>query len=367
LSLFRQESCREVLRLVQEDLRADLALAVRETVPVKSAITQARDRLGVTPLQTLYEQLVTPQATPQTRGAWYKRWRLVALDGTLLATPDSASNTATFGYSNSKHGPSAFPLARLVTLVEVGTHTLFAASLGAYRDAETTLAFPLIERAVTAEMLLLADRNFYSHARWQQAAATGAALLWRVKSTLTLPVEALLPDGSYLTTVGRTSAQHPGIRVRVICYRLAGSAEVYRLLTNLLDPQEAPADDLARLYHERWDHEGTLDELKAHLCGTRRLRSETPDLVKQEIYGLLLAHYAVRAVMHTAALEADEDPDRLSFTHTLCVLRRKLPQLAALPPSAVVPLVGKGPRRSATGTGLVEPGARCAPRRATTH
>jgi hypothetical protein len=355
LALFMQDSCREVLRRVQADLRGAVDLAVAPTVAGKAAITQARTKLGPTALQTLYERLVTPRATPETRGAWYHHWRIVSFDGTTLATPNSTSNAAAFGHSGSKHGPSAFPLASLVTLVEAGTHVIFGAAVGAWRDAETTLARQLLPR-LTPEMLLLVDRFYYGHAFWQEAAATGAALLWRVKKNLTLPVEQRLPDGSYLSTTNPPHGEAHGHRVRVIEYQLTGKRTVYRLITNLLDPTLAPAHEVAALYHERWEHEGTLKELKTHLRGGAevRLRSESADLVHQEIYGLLLAHYAVRSVMHDAAREADEDPDRLSFIHTVRVLRRKLPQLAALPPSALVALVGGGAHRSVAGARLLQ-------------
>lgn len=355
LAFFLQESCREVLRLVQEDLRDTVALAVQPNVAGKSAITQARAKLGLAAVQRLYERAVTPRATPATRGAWYRGWRTVSLDGTTLATPNSTSNAVAFGYSGSKHGPSAFPLARLVNLVETGTHIIFGTVLGAWRDAEPTLARHLLP-LLTPEMLLLADRNFYSHTLWQEAAATGAALVWRVKKNLTLPVEERLPDGSYLSTTPTPKGETQGHRVRVIEYQLHGKALVYRLLTNLLDPAEAPAHELAALYQERWEHEGTLKEFKTHLRGGAevRLRSESADLVRQEIYGLLLAHYAVRYVMHEAAREGEDDPDTLSFLHTVRVLRRKLPQLAALPPSAVVELVGHRSHRSAAGTRVLQ-------------
>jgi hypothetical protein len=341
LAFFLQDSCREVVRLVGEDLRGAVELAVRDAPPAKSAITQARTRLGPDALKMLYERLVTPRATPATRGAWYRRWRVVTIDGTTLATPNSESNAAAFGHSGSKHGPSAFPLVSLVTLVEAGTHIIFRAAIGAWRESEAAHARTLL-RALTPEMLLLADRYYYGHALWQQALDSGAALVWRVKGNLKLPVEQRLPDGSYLSTTTPPKGEDHGHRVRVIEYKLKGKRTVYRLITNLLDPAEAPAHEIADLYHQRWEHENTLDEFKTHLRGGAavRLRSESAELVRQEIYGLLLAHYAVRSVMHEAALEAGEDPDRLSFIHTVRVLRRKLPQLAALPPCAVVRLVG---------------------------
>ena len=190
-------------------------------------------------------------------------------------------------------------------------------------------------------MLCLADRQFFGHALWQAASATGADLLWRGKHNLRLPREAALPDGSYLTTVFPSDKDRRhgtnGTRVRVVEYRLegvAGAEPLYRLLTTILDPARAPAAELAALYHERWEIEGALAELKTQLRGARAaLRSKTPELARQEVWGLLLAHFAVRGLMHEAALKADEDPDRLSFSHAVRVVRRKVPLFAALSPS----------------------------------
>jgi len=190
-------------------------------------------------------------------------------------------------------------------------------------------------------MLCLADRQFFGYALWQAAAATGADLLWRVKGNLRLPRATVLADGSYLSTVypSEKDRRHAtnGIQVRVVEYRLQGVADaepLYRLVTTILDPAQAPAADLAALYHERWEIEGALAELKTHLRGAQVvLRSKTPDLVRQEFWGLLLAHFAVRGLMHEAALRADEDPDRLSFLHAVRVVRRKLPLFAAFSPS----------------------------------
>lgn len=217
-------------------------------------------------------------------------------------------------------------------------------------------------------MLVLADRFYYGHAFWQEALDTGVSLVFRVTKNLTLPVEQRLPDGSYLSTTPPPTGVAQGHRVRVIELQLKGHQQIDRLITNILDHTLAPADELAALFHERWEHESTLDELKPHLRGGEdvRLRSETADLVRQEIYGLL-AHYAVRSVMHAAALEAGEDPDRLSFIHTVRVLRRKLPQLAALPPSAVVSLVGGRSHRGRARARLLQSRAECAPRGAATH
>ena len=250
------------------------------------------------------------------------------------------ANRAGFGLPGASRGESAFPQLRFVALVENGTHVLFGARLGRFADGETTLAYGALA-ALRPGMLCLADRQFFGHALWQAAAATGADLLWRGKHNLRLPREAALADGSYLTTIYPSDKDRRhrtgGVRVRVVEYRLEGVAEaepLYRLLTTILEPARAPAAELAALYHERWEIEGAFAELKTRLRGARAvLRSKTPELVRQEVWGLLLAHFAVRGLMHEAALRADEDPDRLSFSHAVRVVRRKVPLFAALPPS----------------------------------
>lgn len=339
---------REVLRWLQQGMGALWgAAAVPAHLAGKAAISMARTRLGWEVLRDLYAACVRPLATRRTRGAWYRGRRLVAFDGTVVATPDTPSNTAAFGKTGSKEGPSAFPFLRVVGLVEVGTHAVLAAIIGAWRDAEIPLAEALLPH-LRAGMLCLLDRGFVGYPFWQQVTATGADLLGRLRANMRLPVEQRLADGSYLSTLypsprERAQGTH-GVRVRVIEYTLPhvpDAEPVYRLGTTLLDPAVAPAAELAALYHERWEHESVLDEVKTHLRGGSAvvLRSQTADLVRQEVYGLLLAHYAVRGVMHEAALQVDEDPDRISFTHTVRVLRRTLPEAAALPPSAVVALV----------------------------
>src|SRR3954452_14245118 len=338
LALYAGSGTREVLRCLLERLRWLWgAEAVR--VAGKSGISQVRTRLGEAPLRRLYERLVRPVATPATKGAWYREWRLVSLDGSCLDVADTAENEAAFGRPGAGRGESAFPQVRFVALVENGTHGLFGARLGSFADGETTLAHDALT-ALRPGMLCPADRQFFGHALWREA-ATGADLLWRVKRDLRLPREARLTDGSYLTTIypGEKDRRHgtDGVRVRVVEYRLEGVADaepLYRLVTTVLDPAAAPAADLAALYHERWEIEGALAELKTRLRGARAvLRSKAPALVRQEFWGLLLAHFAVRGLMHEAALRADEDPDRLSFLHAVRVVRRKLPLFVALSPS----------------------------------
>ena len=339
LALYMGSGTREVLRCLLEGLRW-LWGAEAVKVAGKSGISQARSRLGEAPLRRLYEELVQPVATRASKGAWYRDWRLVSLDGSCLDLADTEANRATFGGPGASRGESAFPQLRFVALVENGTHVLFGARLGRYAEGETTLAQAVLA-ALRPGMLCLADRQFFGHALWQAATATGADLLWRGKHNLRLPRETVLADGSYLTTIYPSDKDRrhraSGIRVRVVEYRLegvAGAEPLYRLLTTILDPARAPAVELAALYHERWEIEGALAELKTQLRGARVvLRSKTPELVRQEVWGLLLAHFAVRGLMHEAALRADEDPDRLSFLHAVRVIRRKLPLFAALSPS----------------------------------
>jgi hypothetical protein len=339
LALYMQSSTREVLRCLLEGVQWLRGPSATVKVAGKSGISKARTRVGWQPLQQLHDQLVHPIAIPATKGAWYRRWRLVSLDGSTLDVADEAANAQAFGRPAASRGATAFPQLRFVALVENGTHVLFGTRCGPYAVGETTLAAEVLA-GLHPGMLCLADRLFFGYALWTQAAATGAALLWRGKQNLRLPCEQRLPDGSYLSRIypSEQDRRHgrQGVGVRVVEYQLAGvpgAEPVYRLLTTILDPAAAPAADLAALYHERWEIETAFDELKTHLRGARIvLRSKTPDLVRQEFYGLLLAHFAVRGLMHEAALTAGEDPDRLSFLHTVRVIRRKLAGFVALPP-----------------------------------
>jgi transposase IS4-like protein/DDE family transposase len=341
LALYMQASYREVLRCLLEGLQWMAGPAASLKITGKSGISQARTRLGWVALKTLYDQLVTPIASPQTRGAWYRTWRVVTLDGTTFDVADTRENVRAFGRPGATRGTSAYPQLRVVALVENGTHVLFGTTLGAYHDGETTLARQTLP-ALRAGMLCLADRLFFSWALWHAAQATGAELVWRIKHNLRLPRETTLPDGSYLSTIYPSQRdqrqRRNGATVRVIDYTLPGVPDaepIYRLVTTIQDPTAAPAAELAALYHERWEIETALDELKTHLRGAKVvLRSKTPDLVRQECYGLLLAHFAIRGLMHEAAVKADTDPDQLSFVHAVRVIRRHLSRAVAIPPSA---------------------------------
>jgi hypothetical protein len=340
LALYMQSSYREVLRCLLEGIKWLLGPGATLKAAGKSGISQARTRLGWEPLEKLHDEVVRPIAVKSTKGAWYRGWRLVSLDGSTLDVADQKENEAAFSRPSASRGRSAFPQLRLVSLVENGTHVLFGSRMAGVNTGEITLAKQVLSCLVTG-MLCLADRNFFGFELWNQARATGADLLWRVKKNLRLPCEKRLPDGSYLSRIYASSKdqrhQTNGVAVRVIEYSLQGipgAEPIYRLLTTILDHEAAPAVELAALYHERWEIETALDELKTHLRGSRIvLRSKTPDLVKQEFYGLMLAHFAVRGLMHEAALKADEDPDRLSFLHAVRVVRRKIARFASIPPS----------------------------------
>lgn len=343
MGLYRSEGMREVLRVLLEGLRVILGLGVRVEPAGKSGISQARRRLGEEPLRRLYEEVVTPLAGTDTRGAFYRGWRTIALDGTTLEVPDTQANQVAFGRPVSPSGgQSAFPLVRVVGLVEVGTRVIFGAALGEYETGEVTLARAVVTH-LRPGMLCLADRYFPGYPLWRQATQTGADLVWRVRQVIKFPVQERYADGSFRShfrpSVRKGEPKGGPIPVRVIDYEVQGperKEETIRLITSILDPEAAPAAELAALYHERWEFETALDEFKTHLRGARTvLRSQTPELVRQECYGLLLAHFALRGLMHEAALRAGRDPDRISFTHTLRVVRRTLPRFAALPPSGV--------------------------------
>jgi hypothetical protein len=351
LALFMQTSYREVLRCLLEGLQwlSNPSHAVR--VAGKSGISQARTRLGSGPFLQLHDEIVKPIAVAATRGAWFHRWRLVSLDGSSLDVADEQGNQDAFGRPGTGRGASAYPQIRFVSLVENGTHVLFGSRMDSYATSELALAKRVLP-SLREGMLCLADRNFFGYEMWKLAQATRADMLWRIKKNMRLGCEERFPDGSYLSRIFPSARDRSnnvnGIVVRVVDYRLEGVADaepLYRLVTSILAPELASAEELAALYHERWEIETALDELKTHLRGARIvLRSKTPELVQQEFYGLLMAHFAVRGLMHEAALKVDEDPDRLSFLHTVRVVRRKLTMFSAISPSAQKSPALPGPR-----------------------
>ena len=381
LALYADVSTREVLRCLLEGVRWLGDTAVDEEPTGKTGISKARTRLGASPLEALYRDVVAPVAAEGTPGAWYRGWRVMSLDGTTLDVSDTEANARAFGRPSSARGVNttgAFPQLRVVGLLETGTHVIVGAQLGPCDTSEVRLAAAVVPH-LTGEMLSLADRGLLGFDLWRTAAATGAALLWRAGVTFTLPILERFADGSYRSELrwnsACQSADRTPIPVRVIAYTLPDVPKPktsYRLVTSVLDPARAPATELAMLYHERWEMETAFDEFKAHLRGAQRvLRSKTPELVRQEAWGFLLAHFAIRALMHEAALGAlprARDPDTMSFTHALRVTRRTLPHLAAIPPSGPRAATGRSaedpPRTSRRGSQLESRARRAARRQA---
>ena len=347
LALYSHAAYEEVMRCLVEGLGwAQQARRGRRSwpwrhVPGASALAEARQRLGAEPLKVLFERAARPLATHKTRGAWYRHWRVMVMDGTCLDVPDSPANQA-LGRARSGRGEGvgAFPQVRVVGLVEAGTHAIVDAVQGPYASGEQTLARRLARQGgrLGPGVLLLADRLFVGAELWRAMALTGADLVWRVrcgKGAPTLPVDQVLADGSWRSRLGVVSdrshhRRREPITVRVIEYTLADagrrtSVDRYRLVTTILDPDLAPAAQLAALYTQRWEVETALGELKTTQRGPRQvLRSKSPELVAQEVWAHLLVHYALRQVMHTAALEEDLDPDWLSFIGSLRVVRRQV-------------------------------------------
>jgi hypothetical protein len=386
LCLFPEDDYVEVATRVTGSLDRWNCWNAAWSVPTSSAITQARKRLGRELFPELFERVCGPVAGPAgptagvvalgtARGSFLRRWRLLAIDGFEIDLPDSKANAAEFGYAGSGDNRSAFPKARVVALAECGTHAFVAAEVDAYRVGEKTLAQRLYPR-LRRDELLTADRGFYSWQAWDTAAATGAGLLWRAPTQLELPVVRVLTDGTYLTALIKPSIRgrrrerllaaaragedlsdinavpdafdERGLPVihlaRVIEYDVPdrvgnGTGEVITLITNILDPDGdngARADELAAAYHQRWEEETANDQLKTHLRGPGRvLRSRRPDLAYQEIWAYLIVHHAISALTAKASAAADLDPDSISFTKALRLIRRSATGTADIPPSGL--------------------------------
>lgn len=349
LTLYFGDAYEEVMRKLVNGLRFLRAWRTEWEVPTTGAISKARIRLGVQPVKELFSRVAVPLAAPGTRGAWYHGRRIVAIDGLVLDVADTPENLDAFEKMSHREGENAFPQVRLVGLTECGTHAMVAAAFDKWRVAERDLAAELVDR-VEPNMLVLADRGFYSYDLWRTFQDTGAALVWRIIKTVKLPVLEEYPDGSYRSELVPKQQKHDlnrgklsriphgkRIPVRVIEYRIGNrpSPETIRLLTNLTDHQQAPAPELAALYAQRWEFELALDEIETHqIGGDCVLRSKRPDLVRQEIWGLLITHYAIRHLIHHSADTIDIDEDRLSFIRSLRVVRRTIEGLAGFPPSA---------------------------------
>ena len=344
LSLYRGINTEEVLRVVTDGMDYLGDAAIRREVG-KSAISASRTRLGSEVMHYIAGQALTPLAQPQAEDSFYRGLRVVSMDGTTLEVADETCNREEFGVPGTQQGQTGYPQIRCVGLLENGTHALFGVVLGGYKDSEVSLAHQVIKN-LEPGMLCLADRGFSGYPLWQAASRTGAQLLWRIIKNRKLPVLERFKDGSYLSQISPAPATlkkmsdqaAPAITVRVIDYHLPGVSDaepVYRLITTLLDVDRYPADELAALYHARWGIETAFAEIKTTLKGADIvLRSKTPELVRQEFWGLLLAHHVVRKLMLEAALSRRRTPDALSFKHSLTLIRRKLPASGAIPPSA---------------------------------
>jgi hypothetical protein len=356
LCLFGDDDYEEVATKVTGSLSRFGCWDASWQAPTSSGISQARKRLGRAVMADVFEGVAAPVATADTRGAWLRRWRLLAIDGFDVDLPDSDGNVAEFGYAGSGANRSAYPKARVVALAECGTHAFLAAEIDAWSTGEKTLAARLYPR-LRGDELLTADRNFYSFDAWSSAVATGAALLWRAPTGLRLPVISVLPDGTYTSVLidpkirgarrertlaaaraGEQLDAEQAHLVRVVEYDVPdrdgnGTGELIALITTITDPGDARADELAVAYHDRWEEETANDQLKTHLRGPGRvLRSRLPELAYQEIWAWLTVHYALAALIAQAAEAADIDPDRISFTRTLRLVRRTATGTAGFSP-----------------------------------
>lgn len=295
-------------------------------LPKKSAISRARYRLGTQVMQSLFKRVCRPIATEDTQGAFAYGFRLVAIDGTIENLADTPDNEAFFGRHHADRGAAAFPQVKAVYLCECGTHAIFDASFLPCHTSEHKGAKRIL-RSITANMLVTFDSGLYSFDTVSTIVQAEAQVLCRLSATLKPECVKKLPDGSYLAYIYPSDYQSrqtgERILVRIITYTIddpnrPGHAEIHRLLTTLLDPDLYPAIKLIELYHQRWEIEITIDEIDTHQrLLDRPLRSLKPSGVIQELYGLLIAHFVVRSIMHEAALQADIDPDRLSFINSV--------------------------------------------------
>ena len=348
LALFPGDDYEEVAARLAGTLRGWGCWDEGWEIPTRGGITQARQRLGPEPLAELFGQVAVPVAGLDTAGAFLGRWRLMSVDGMEWDVPDTAGNRAAFGLRGGSEGPGAYPRIRVVTVSECASHAAVLAAMGpaggGKGGGEQSLARDLLPR-LEEDWLLIADRGFYSWRGWCAAADTGAALLWRLKANIGLPSLGLLPDGSRRSVLvspsvlgrrrqallaaaarGEDLDQDQGRYVRVVEYEVTdrdGADELITLVTTITDLQEASAAQLAQAYHQRWEHETGNAQLKTFLRGPGQvLRSQSPALAEQEIWGYLLTHYAISALICTAATSAGIDPDRVKFTRTLRIVRR---------------------------------------------
>jgi len=353
MALFYSDSYEEVMRKLTDGLDYMGTWRKDWETPSPGGLCHARHRLGAEVMRKLYERVAVPCAMRSTKGAWLAGRRLMSVDGFGMEAPDSEENAEYFGYAGKK-GRSAFPFVRMAALVECGTHAIVAAEIGKDGEGEETLTRNILSSgAVEAGMLVMADSGLYSYTNFKMVLAAGADALFRVGANVELPILEWFSDGSYLSFIAdsREKARNsyrlrrglakitdlPGFYVRVVDYEITDRGdgeEIITLVTNITDPEEIPAAELAAAYHERWEAELVFDELKTHQRGPGTiLRSRKPELVEQEIWGLLLTHYGIRHLMREAADQAELGPDRMSFIRALRVVRRQVTGQAAFPPS----------------------------------
>ncbi|MFC4105961.1 IS4 family transposase [Micromonospora zhanjiangensis] len=354
MGLFCAESLDEVMRRLVGNLRRLGSWDDDWQVPTASAITQARQRLGAEPVKMLFDRACVPLAGPGTKGAWLARRRLMAIDATSVDVADTPANVERFGRMGSGPKASAYPKLHVAALAECGSHAIVGAVLGSCRTGERTLVKGLAGR-VGPGMLVLADAGLYSFDLFNSFAATGADLAWRIGASVSVGHLRWLADGSYqalifkaglsaqrrarLVEQARTGQEIPtdlARLVRVVEYTVPDrnpDGELIVVVTTLTDHHEVPAMELAGAYQQRWEEESALDEIKTDLRGRGEvLRSKVPELVEQQMWGLLLAHYAIRALLLEAADPAGYDPDRMSFVKGLRVVRRQVTDQAAITP-----------------------------------
>lgn len=347
LVMYPGVAAKEVMRILLENIgfrtnKLNLSNDDESFVVAKSAITKARKRLGYESLKNVYDKHIKPLATKGNKGSFYKDLRLVAIDGTIINLPDSKENNIHFKRQMSGD-KSPFPQARMISIAECGTHVIFKSDIASIKVGEITMAKEMLKN-LSKDMLCTADRNYACYELWNIADSTGASLLWRIRSNAKLPVEKILSDGSYISTISSSYDKKKNKnkkKVRVI-ELLSKSIdpqtgnekeEIYRFITNIMDQAILPAKDASDIYRSRWEIETSFKELKISLPNYKSLiRAKVPDLVYQEIYAILLVHYSVRKLMHEAAISMEIDPDDLSFTHSLSVVKRKSQSLAIFSP-----------------------------------
>jgi hypothetical protein len=319
MSLWREEQLEKFLKILVENINFVNNGKNILTCPGKLAILEARTKLGAVVMRSLANEILKPIAPEGLNQAWYKKMRLMAFNGSTFDLPDESVNAVYFGYPSAPRGDEAFPQARVLSLVETGTRVVTAAEIGPYRRSVREMALAIIESGKLREdMLLLADRSFYGYKLWSKALSSGAKILWRVKTNLILPVEERLSDGSYLSTVSDSTVKNGCVplKVRVVEYNhnkkspadsSASVGEVfYRLFTNVFDCKIAPAHELASLYHERLEIETLFAKFKIGMCSNSTvIRSKSPMLVEQELWGLIILHFALRQLMSQAAFERE--------------------------------------------------------------